>query len=116
LHIKKRIDFAEAAKPYISHNIGGHTRETVGHAVLHAQQGYDGVIQLYPLGCMPEIVAQSILVQVSKDYDIPILTLITDEMTGEAGYMTRVEAFVDLLQKRRERKIMQQTSMEVVHG
>jgi len=29
--------------------------------------------------------------------------LIIDEMTGEAGYMTRIEAFVDLLRKRRER-------------
>lgn len=116
LHIKKRIDFVEAAKPYISHEIGGHTRETVGHAVIHAKQGYDGVIQLYPLGCMPEIVAQSILPQVSKDYDMPILTLVTDEMTGEAGYMTRVEAFVDLLQKRRERKSISMSSLETLHG
>jgi predicted nucleotide-binding protein (sugar kinase/HSP70/actin superfamily) len=116
LNIRNKIDFAKAAKPYISHAIGGHTRETVGHAVLHAQQGYDGVIQLYPLGCMPEIVAQSILPQVSKDYDIPILTLITDEMTGEAGYMTRVEAFVDLLLKRREQKNIKSPLVGVMHG
>jgi len=52
---------------------------------------------------MPEIVAESILPAVERDYNIPILTLIIDEMTGEAGYMTRIEAFVDLLRKRRER-------------
>jgi predicted nucleotide-binding protein (sugar kinase/HSP70/actin superfamily) len=51
---------------------------------------------------MPEIVAKSILNIVSKDFNFPIMTLILDEMTGEAGYMTRLEAFVDLLQRRRE--------------
>jgi predicted nucleotide-binding protein (sugar kinase/HSP70/actin superfamily) len=71
--------------------------------VLYAKNGFDGVVQIYPLTCMPEIVAQSILPSIERDYDISILTLIIDEMTGEAGYMTRIEAFVDLLNKRRER-------------
>ena len=50
---------------------------------------------------MPEIVAKSILSTVSRDLNFPIMTLILDEMTGEAGFMTRLEAFVDLLQRRR---------------
>ncbi len=101
LPVDKR--YARAAKPYLPQDIGGHTRETLGHTVLHALDGYDGIIQLYPLGCMPEIVAQSILPAISDDYNIPILTLITDEMTGEAGFMTRIEAFLDLLYQRRSR-------------
>ena len=40
---------------------------------------------------------------ISKDKDFPIMSLVIDEMTGEAGYITRIEAFVDLLE-RRERK------------
>ena len=35
---------------------------------------------------------------------MPIMTLIIDELTGEAGYMTRLEAFVDMLKLRREYK------------
>jgi predicted nucleotide-binding protein (sugar kinase/HSP70/actin superfamily) len=104
LHLPRNLDYAEAARGYLETDIGGHARETIGHAVLHARQGYDGVIQLYPLGCMPEIVAQSILSDVSRDFDLPVLTLIIDEMTGEAGYMTRIEAFIDLLYQRRERR------------
>jgi predicted nucleotide-binding protein (sugar kinase/HSP70/actin superfamily) len=104
LHLPRDLRYAKAAKPYIATMIGGHAQETVGNTVLYAMEGYDGVIQIYPLSCMPEIVAQSILPSVEKDYDIPVLTLIIDEMTGDAGYMTRVEAFVDLLIKRRERK------------
>lgn len=98
------LRYVKAAKPYLGEMIGGHARETIGNTVLYAEQGYDGVIQIYPFTCMPEIVAESILPAIEKDYDIPILTLIIDEMTGEAGYFTRVEAFTDLLYKRREAK------------
>jgi predicted nucleotide-binding protein (sugar kinase/HSP70/actin superfamily) len=51
---------------------------------------------------MPEIVSKSILPTISKDKNFPILTLIVDEMTGEAGYITRLEAFLDLLERRKD--------------
>ncbi|MDD4707501.1 MAG: CoA protein activase, partial [Firmicutes bacterium] len=35
---------------------------------------------------------------------IPVMTLVLDEMTGEAGYMTRLEAFVDLIRRKKEMK------------
>jgi predicted nucleotide-binding protein (sugar kinase/HSP70/actin superfamily) len=92
----------KAAEPYLRTMIGGHARETIGYAVRYAKEGFDGVIQIYPLTCMPEIVAQGILPSVEKDHNIPYLCLIVDEMTGEAGYMTRLEAFVDLLRRRKE--------------
>ncbi|MCF6465703.1 acyl-CoA dehydratase activase-related protein [Clostridium sp. Cult2] len=92
----------QLAKPYLKTLVGGHGRETVGSAIYFRNIGFDGVIQLLPLNCMPEIVAKSILNTVSKDLNFPIMTLILDEMTGEAGYLTRLEAFVDLLKRRKE--------------
>ena len=50
--------------------------------------------------CMPEIMAHGILPQVSADKQIPILSLVVDEHAGETGFQTRLEAFVDLLQRR----------------
>jgi predicted nucleotide-binding protein (sugar kinase/HSP70/actin superfamily) len=108
LHLPRDLSYVKAAKPYLGTMIGGHAQETIGHSVLYAENGYDGVIQIYPLSCMPEIVAESILPAVERDLDIPILTLIIDEMTGEAGYMTRVEAFLDLLYRRRERSAFEE--------
>jgi predicted nucleotide-binding protein (sugar kinase/HSP70/actin superfamily) len=102
LRLPRNQDDIKEARPYLGKMIGGHARETIGHTVLYAKNGYDGVIQTFPLTCMPEIVAKTMLTQVEKDYDIPVLTLIMDEMTGDAGYMTRLEAFIDLLNKRRE--------------
>ncbi len=102
LHLPRDLEYQLAAKPWLGAMIGGHAQETVGHTVLYANQGYDGVIQIFPFSCMPEIVAESLLPIVERELDMPVLTLIIDEMTGEAGYMTRVEAFIDMLEKRRE--------------
>ncbi|MDD2447772.1 MAG: acyl-CoA dehydratase activase-related protein [Tissierellia bacterium] len=95
------------AKPYMKDSVGGHGRETVGSAIYYNNMGYDGVIQILPLNCMPEIVAKSVLKSVSLDLNFPIMTLVVDEMTGEAGFMTRIEAFVDLISKRKEGRIIE---------
>jgi predicted nucleotide-binding protein (sugar kinase/HSP70/actin superfamily) len=100
------LDLKKASKKYLPHYIGGHARECIGETVMAHQEGYDGVIQIFPFGCMPEIVAKSILPTISKEKDFPIMTLVVDEMTGEAGYITRIEAFLDLLERRKKRCII----------
>jgi len=104
LKIPGEIRLKRAAKGYIDEMIGGHAQETVGNAVVYSNRNYDGIIQIFPLGCMPEIVAKGVLEKIKKDKDIPILYIVVDEMTGEAGMLTRIEAFVDLMKKRREVK------------
>ncbi|NLC69706.1 MAG: CoA protein activase [Clostridiaceae bacterium] len=106
LKIPRDLSYEHAARPYLGKMIGGHALETIGNTVLYALRGYDGIIQVYPLTCMPEIVAESILPAVERNYDIPVLTLIIDEMTGEAGYITRIEAFVDLILRKKEKKVL----------
>jgi predicted nucleotide-binding protein (sugar kinase/HSP70/actin superfamily) len=104
----------EAARKYLPRMVGGHAQHTIGNSIKDALNGYDGVIHLYPLGCMPEIVSQAILPKIEEDYGIPIMTVIRDEMTGEAGFATRVEAFIDLLKKRRDEQINGQN--KVLYG
>lgn len=104
LPIKKKDNFIVEAKPYLKEMIGGHARETIGNTILYAKNGFDGVIEIYPLTCMPEIVATSILPKVSQDYNFHVLTLIMDEITGIAGYQTRIEAFIDMLLRKKSKK------------
>lgn len=92
------------AKEFIKRPIGGECLESVGDAVLAARSNIDGVIHLSPFTCTPEIVAQNILIQVSKQEDIPILSLALDEQTGRAGFLTRLEAFADLIIRRKRQK------------
>lgn len=96
------LDIRRAAKEYLPLCIGGHAVECVGEAVLAKKEDFDGAIQIFPMGCMPEIVSKAILPKISEDKDFPILTLVVDEMTGEGGYITRLEAFLDLLERRKK--------------
>ena len=84
--------------------IGGECIETIGDTVYAAKHGVDGVIHISPFSCMPEIVAQNILPKLSKNENIPVLSLILDEQTGRAGYITRIEAFVDLVKRKKMKK------------
>jgi predicted nucleotide-binding protein (sugar kinase/HSP70/actin superfamily) len=103
-HEKKVIKLAQ---PYLRQMIGGHGINSIGETVMFAERGFDGVIQLAPFSCIPEIVAKGILPQVSHDQEIPVMTIFLDEMMGKAGMQTRLEAFVDLLLQRRELKLAQ---------
>jgi predicted nucleotide-binding protein (sugar kinase/HSP70/actin superfamily) len=93
-----------AARPYLKYHIGAECNATVGYAVLYAKEGYDGFIHLMPFTCMPEFVAGGILTRVSKDYDLPIFTVELEEHSSQTHLMTRLEAFVELLYRRRKEK------------
>ncbi len=92
------------ARPYLRHHCGGESSYAVGYSIHYARSGFDGIVHISPLGCMPEIVAQTVLNQVSRDYNIPILNLVLDEHSGEGGIETRLEAFCDLLMRRKSRR------------
>jgi len=76
--------------------------ESVGEKVLHAKD-YDGIVHLAPFTCMPEIVAQNIMPSTREN--IPVLTIICDEQIAKPGMLTRLEAFVDLLEWRRRASV-----------
>lgn len=99
-------ELVQCARPYLNYFVGGHGLETVGSTVSYARQSYDGVIQLGPLTCMPEIVAQSVLKRVSSAEGIPCMTLYFDEHAGAAGIQTRLEAFTDMLKRKKAAKAM----------
>ncbi len=96
-------DIQELAKPYLPENVGGHGQNSIGETILYAEKGFDGVIQLAPFTCIPEIVAKSIIPSLSETLDLPVLTLFIDEQTGDAGVDTRLEAFTDLLRSKKRR-------------
>ncbi|MCK4353430.1 hypothetical protein KAW65_08505 [candidate division WOR-3 bacterium] len=87
------------AYPWLKWHAGGESIYSIGYSLIFERKGYDGVVHISPLGCMPEIVAQTIM---EKCVNIPILNLVFDEHTGETGVNTRLEAFCDLLKLRKE--------------
>lgn len=92
------------AKPYLSRDIGGDALECISDVAYADERGIDGIIHISPFTCMPEIMSQNIFPSMRESFDIPILPLIMDEQTGKAGYITRLEAFVDLMRRRKRKK------------
>jgi predicted nucleotide-binding protein (sugar kinase/HSP70/actin superfamily) len=100
LGLYKQASLKRSAAGYLEGFVGGHGLESVARSVDLARQELDGIIHILPLACMPEVIAQGILPKVSADKGIPIMSLVVDEHGGEIGFQTRLEAFVDLLQRR----------------
>ncbi len=102
LGLPRKPEIDRAAKPYLRWDISGEGWVTIGQTVIHGQKGFDGVVEALPFTCAPEVAALNILPRVSRDHNIPVLSFIFDEQSGRAGMKTRLEAFVDLLYRRRE--------------
>ena len=68
----------------------------------------DGVITLTAFGCGPDSLMLEDIRRKSKDFSKPLLNLTIDEHTGEAGFITRIEAFCDMLYRNKRAKIMKQ--------
>ena len=98
LGVNEKSRIHKAAMPYLRRDVGGDGWESVGEKVLHAKE-YDGLVHLAPFTCMPEIVAQNIMPSTKEQ--IPVLTILCDEQIAKPGILTRLEAFVDLLEHRR---------------
>ena len=93
-------------------DIGGDALECISDVMYAEQKGTDGLIHVSPFTCMPEIMSQNIFPKMREDVNLPILSLIMDEQTGKAGYITRLEAFVDLMRRKKRRKSMEESKAE----
>ncbi|MBA7629998.1 hypothetical protein ES703_37506 [subsurface metagenome] len=89
------------AHKYFPKEVGGHGNESIIHTIYYGLKGFDGVIHALPFPCMPESTVAPILDDIGHDYNIPLMRLIFDVHSGEAGLDTRLEAFVDILKRRR---------------
>lgn len=66
----------------------------------------DGIITITAFGCGPDSLMVEKINKNSKIYNKPILNLTIDEQTGEAGFITRIEAFVDMLFRKKRANIL----------
>ena len=61
----------------------------------------DGVITITAFGCGPDSLMIEDIKRKSKNFSKPLLNLTIDEHTGEAGFVTRLEAFCDMLYRKK---------------
>ena len=68
-----------------------------GLHLIDAKTEVDGIIHITAFGCGPDAMVDKTLEIEAKKVELPFLSLVIDEHTGEGGVQTRVEAFVDML-------------------
>jgi predicted nucleotide-binding protein (sugar kinase/HSP70/actin superfamily) len=96
-----RIHYLKTARPYLRFDCCAHSNVSVAETIIFAKEGIDGVIHIKPHACMPEVTAMSALYRVSRDYNIPLLFFSFDEHSTSVGVRTRLEAFVELVKRRK---------------
>lgn len=52
-------------------------------------------------GCGPDSILNNFLVREAQKLNLPFMTLTIDEHSGEAGMKTRLEAFTDMVKRKR---------------
>lgn len=81
---------------------------TAGHYLK--DNNVDGIITLNAFGCGPDSLMIERIMRKAKEAGKPMLSLTIDEHTGEAGFITRLEAFIDMLYRRKRSQITNKTS------
>lgn len=76
------------------------TRQSIG-ALEHFIHQLDGVINVAPFGCGAESLVGVLISRRAREHQIAMLDLTIDEHTSEVGMVTRLEAFCDLLERKK---------------
>jgi Uncharacterized protein conserved in bacteria len=61
----------------------------------------DGVIYLSCFGCGTDSMVQEMLARIARQHHKPYMVITLDEHSGEAGLVTRLEAFLDMVERRK---------------
>lgn len=80
---------------------------TAAHFLLNGK--VDGIIALSAFGCGPDSLMVDEISYHCKEAAMPLIHLTIDEHTGEAGFITRLEAFIDMLLRKKRNMLSKKT-------
>lgn len=76
--------------------------EVVGAGEHYLQSGADGVIGVLTFGCGPDsLMMEMVRRRASKLKTTPFMSIVLEEHTAETGIITRLEAFLDMINRRK---------------
>lgn len=99
--VKKYLRYA---KEYAKYKMGADALDNVARAKYLCEHQYDGIIHIKSSFCTPEIGAMPIINKICKKYEMPLIFFSFDSATSEVGIKTRIEAFHDMIEMRKERE------------
>jgi predicted nucleotide-binding protein (sugar kinase/HSP70/actin superfamily) len=79
--------------------------EVVGAGEHYLGSDADGVIGITAFGCGPDSLIMDIVQRRARTMSTPFMGLTLDEHTAEAGIVTRLEAFLDMIYRKKRRRV-----------
>lgn len=95
--------YLKYTQKYIKYPMGADAADNIARTKYLCEEGYDGIIHIKSSFCTPEIGAMPIINKIAEEYNIPVLFFSFDANTSETGIKTRLEAFYDMLEMRRDK-------------
>jgi predicted nucleotide-binding protein (sugar kinase/HSP70/actin superfamily) len=75
--------------------------QAIRYFLTKGRDEIDGVIFLISFACGPDSLIAELIMRDMKVVGLPFLQIIMDEHTGEAGMLTRVESFTDMIKRKK---------------
>ena len=69
-------------------------------AISHYEKQVDGIILITAFPCGPDSLSNEMI---ERNVNIPLINLIIDDANSDAGLLTRIESFIDILEERKIR-------------
>jgi len=80
--------------------------EVVGAGGYYLQSDINGIIGIMAFGCGPDsVMMDAVRRQAARLGTVPFMCLTLEEHTAEAGVVTRLEAFTDMLRRNKRRRV-----------
>ncbi len=100
-YVKER-SAARRAKRWSPHLYWTNNLRILG-AVESYRDKVDGMVFLIAFPCGPDSLATELAIRTVKE--VPVVSIVLDEHTGEGGLRTRMESFVDIIRRNRKRRL-----------
>lgn len=90
----------------IKYRMGADALDNIARSEYLCLNNYDGIIHIKSSFCTPEIGAMPIINKIAHEYNTPVLFFSFDSNTDETGIKTRIDAFIDMIEMRRENELL----------
>ena len=100
---RKYKSYLKYASEYFNYSLGADASDNIARCKYLCENNYDGIIHIKSSFCTPEIGAMPIINKIADYYQKPVLFFSFDAATSETGVITRLEAFYDMLEMRKEK-------------
>ena len=77
--------------------------QAIRYFLTRGRDEIDGVIFLISFACGPDSLISELIMRDMKVVGLPFLEIIMDEHSGEAGLLTRIESFLEMIQRKKKK-------------